>query len=265
MPATGRATSWMTIPASSAANRSPTGCWSRVGKSTKNVHLTVSPPYRDGIHADRPTHRNHHLAAGRGLVAPPERRAEMAQLRREDSDRFFDYDLHIPSRTMFIGGEVEEQMAELMLKGMHLLVYTSKEHPIRIILNSPGGDEYHGLAIFDAIATCPVHVTVTAFGHCMSMGSWILQAADERILSPRCTMMIHYGTWFADDSVRGVRASCREMERMNLLMEEAYLRRMKERDPTYPLRKLRRLLDDDTYIPADEAIEMGLADRILEG
>lgn len=188
----------------------------------------------------------------------------MAQLRRDDSDRFFDYSLHVPSRTLYVGGEVEEEMAELMLKGMHLLVSAGKEQPIRIIMNSPGGDEYHGLAIFDAIATCTAHVTMIAYGHCMSMGSWIMQAADDRVLAPRATMMIHYGTWAVDDAVRAVRASYREMERVNLLMEEAYLRRMKERDPTFPLRKLRRMLDDDTYITPTEAVELGLVDRLLE-
>lgn len=188
----------------------------------------------------------------------------MAQLRRDDSDRFFDYDLHVPSRTIFVGGEVEEQMAELALKGFHLLVAANRD-PIKVIMNSPGGDEYHGLAIYDAIATCPAHVTVLAYGHCMSMGSWIMQAADDRILAPRSTMMIHYGTWAVDDSVRAVRSCVKEMERINLLMEEAYLCRMKERDPAFPLRKLRRMLDDDTYIPPVEAVELGLADRILGG
>jgi len=188
----------------------------------------------------------------------------MAQIRRDDSDRFFDYDIHVPSRTLFVGGEVEEPMAELLLKGMHLLVAADSEKPIKIIMNSPGGDEYHGLAIYDAIATCPAHVTVSAFGHCMSMGSWIMQAADERILSPRCTMMIHYGSWAVDDSVRGVRACVKEMERINLLMEESYLRRMKMTDPAFPLRKLRRMLDDDTYLTAEAAVELGLADKVLE-
>lgn len=188
----------------------------------------------------------------------------VAQLRRDDSDRFFDYDLHVPSRTLFLGGEVEEQMAELMLKGMHLLVAADAAKPIKIILNSPGGDEYHGLAIYDAIATCPAHVTIVAYGHCMSMGSWIMQAADERVMAPRSTMMIHYGTWAVDDSVRAVRSCVKEMERINLLMEEVYMRRMKQADPAFPLRKLRRMLDDDTYIPPGEAVELGLADRILE-
>ena len=96
------------------------------------------------------------------------------------------------------------------------------------------------------------------------MGSWIMQAADERVMAPRSTMMIHYGTWAVDDSVRAVRSCVKEMERMNLLMEEAYLRRMKELDPTFQLRRLRRMLDDDTYLTPVEALELGLIDKILE-
>lgn len=187
-----------------------------------------------------------------------------SNLRRDDVDKFYDYNIHIPSRTLFMGTEVDELMATNFLKGMHLLEGTSKDVGITIIMDNLGGDEYHGLAIYDAIATSKCHVTIIAYGHAMSMGSWILQAADERVLAPHATVMLHYGTWETDGSKAAVLAQTHEMERLNRLMEETYLQRMRATNPTTTLGKLKKMLDTDYFISAEEAVKLGLADRILE-
>lgn len=182
-------------------------------------------------------------------------------IRRDDLDRFFEWDVHIPSRTIFMGTEVDEGMVERFLKAMILLEPEGK--PINVMMNNVGGDEYHGMAIYDAIAESKCHITLTVYGHAMSMGSWILQAADERVMAPNATLMLHYGTWGAEDHVKYVRVNCKEMERINLLMEGVYLGQMKMRDPAFPLRRLRKMLEDEVFMAAGTAVELGLADRIL--
>ena len=183
---------------------------------------------------------------------------------KEDSDRLFDYDIMIPERTLYVGGEVDEGMAERFLKGM--LILEAKSHnPITIILNSGGGDEYHGMAIYDAIAASPCHVTVKMYGHAMSMGSWIPQAADERIMSKNATMMIHYGSWggYEMESIH-VKSMHQENQRLTKAMEDEYLRRIREKNPDFAAAKLRRWLTEEKYLTAAEAVELGLADRIIE-
>ena len=184
-------------------------------------------------------------------------------MRRDDVDKFFDYSIHIPSRTLYMGDEVDEEMAELFLKGMTLLEYADNDDPIYIVMNNIGGDEYHGLGIYDAIAASKCHVTITAYGHAMSMGSWILQAADERILSPNCTVMMHYGTWTILGEVNSVRAMNKEFERLNGMMEKVYLEKMKQIDSRCSLQRVKRLLVNESYFTAAEAVELGLADRML--
>jgi ATP-dependent Clp protease protease subunit len=186
----------------------------------------------------------------------------MGQLRRDDIDRFFDYSLHVPTRTIFIGGEVEEEMAEFFLKAMHVLLAQSSE-PISIIMNSGGGDEYCGLGIYDAIASSHAPVTITLYGMAMSMGSWIPQAADDRVMSQHCCMMLHYGSWGYEENAHVARAVAKENERLMKLMEDTYLRRIREKQPKYPVAKLRKMLIDETYLTADQALELGLIDRIL--
>jgi ATP-dependent Clp endopeptidase proteolytic subunit ClpP len=185
-------------------------------------------------------------------------------LRRDDVDKFFDYSIHIPSRTLYMGPEVDEEMAERFLKGMHLLEGISKDVGITILMDNVGGDEYHGLAIYDAIATSKCHITVIGYGNVMSMGSWIIQAADERVLAPNATVMIHYGSWVAEGTKGEVLAGAREMERLNRIMEETYLAKMRVADPQFTLTKLKKMLDTDSFMPAVEAVRLGLADRVLE-
>ena len=180
----------------------------------------------------------------------------MPRLLRDDIDRFYDYDIHIPSRTIFLGTEVDEDMAERFLKAMCLLDPAGGE--IKIVMNNLGGDEYHGLAIYDAIASSKCHVTITVYGHAMSMGSWILQAADTRVMAPNATLMIHYGSWGQEDHVKYVRASNKEMERVNLLMESAYMSRT-----NITLKRLRKMLEDETYLSPADTVKYGFADRIL--
>ena len=187
----------------------------------------------------------------------------MSNQTKEDFDRFFDYDVHIPTRTLFMGGDTDEGMAERFIKGMHLLEAKNLD-PITVIMNNYGGDEYDGMAIYDAIATSKCYTTIVAYGSAMSMGSWIPQAADERVMAPSATMMIHYGTWggYELDSIH-VATMHKENERLTHNMEQEYLRRIREKHPKFPLARLRRWLTNEKFLTAEETVEWGLADKVL--
>jgi len=137
----------------------------------------------------------------------------MSRMRRDDIMYFMDEGLYIPTRTIYIGstsieeGEesgVDYLMAEKAIKALHILDSSAAEQPITIILNNPGGDVVHGLAIYDAIRHCRNHVTIKVYGHAMSMGAIILQAADERLMSENSVMMLHYGTNSVDGHTKNV-------------------------------------------------------------
>jgi len=89
----------------------------------------------------------------------------------------------------------DSHMAERVIKNLQILenVSESGEDPITIVMNNPGGCWFSGMAIYNAIQACKNHVTIICYGQVMSMGSIIFQAADERIMSEDCDMMIHYG------------------------------------------------------------------------
>lgn len=197
----------------------------------------------------------------------------MARLNRDDVDRFHDYGIYIPKRTIFIGSEevsiesgesgTDSAMAESTIKNLTILEALSSE-PITIIMNNIGGDEYHGLAIYDAIKACKSHVKIIVMGHAMSMGSIILQAADERIMSARSSQMIHYGEWSFDGHAKTGQKWAKEFERLDSWMEQLYLARIQERVPDFSLKRLKPMLNHDTFLSAEQSIELGLADSILD-
>lgn len=198
----------------------------------------------------------------------------MARILRDDIDRFYDYGLNVPTRTIYMGSMdadledgaetgVDYVMAERVIKGLHLLD-ASSEDPIHIIMNNPGGDEFHGLAIYDCIQACRSHVTITVFGMAMSMGSIILQAADDRIMSPNSKMMIHYGTWGGwSNHPKIIYSWAEEGKRFDKWMVNLYWEKLKVKDPKITKKQVDQICNFDKFYTAQEAVEKGLADKVL--
>jgi ATP-dependent Clp protease protease subunit len=200
----------------------------------------------------------------------------MAKLVRDDIDKFFEYELYIPTRTIYMGsvshdpetGEsgTDGAMAERVIKALHIFDSSAPagDKPITIIMNNPGGDAYHGLAIYDAIKACKNHVTIIVYGHAMSMGSIIFQAADKRVMAPNSRMMIHYGTWGTHDHPKIVYSWAEEGKKFNTWMELLYLERIREKHPNFTLKKVQQMCNFDTFLNPEQAVALGLADEVLE-
>lgn len=195
----------------------------------------------------------------------------------DDIEKFFSHDVYLPTRTLYMGScgqdwdggdaGVNFMMAERVVKGLHVLEACAPKPPadnvITLVMNNPGGDVYHGMAIYDAIRACISHVTIKVYGHAMSMGAVILQAADERVLAPNAKVMIHYGyQGHASNHPRIVQRWCEEYKRVDAKMEEILLARIREKHPTFPPERVRELLMFDTILTAQEAVDLGLADAI---
>jgi len=193
---------------------------------------------------------------------------------KDDIDKFFEYGLYTNTRTLYIGSndgtnedDVDAALAEKAIKGLHILdLPRSANKPITIILNSPGGDETAGLAIYDAIRSCNSYVVVKVIGQACSMGSIILQAGDERIMMPNAICMIHYGTTFysAESHTKIGYKWMDESKRFDKWMEQLYLEKIREKHPKYLLQKVKDMLEYDTILPAVKAVELGLADKVEE-
>lgn len=199
----------------------------------------------------------------------------MSRTGKDDIDRWFEYGINLSTKTLYIGSEVyqddtggesgvDHALSARVIKGLAILDAVKKEMPINILLNNPGGEVWHGLAIYDAIKNCQSQVFITVYGQAMSMASIILQAGDRRIIAPNATFMIHYG--YDSHGMNHPKIIEKWVEygkKINSNMEELYLTRITEKHKDFRRSKLQKLLDFDTILTAKETVELGLADEVL--
>lgn len=191
---------------------------------------------------------------------------------RDDLEKLHDCSIYLPTRTIYMGSEensvehgesgTDGAMAERLIKNLHILD-TKVNEPITILMNNIGGDEYHLFAMIDAIQRCRSHVTIEVYGHAMSAGSIVLQAADKRLMGKHSVQMLHYGTWGVHDHSKTTQKWAKEGLRIDQWMEQWYLKRIREKVPSFTLKKLKAMLDHDTFLTAEESVRLGLADGII--
>lgn len=188
----------------------------------------------------------------------------------EDVDTFHERGVFLPLRTIYAGSEqssdddsesgLDARFAERLIKNLFLLEAISDE-PISIVLNTIGGSIQHGLAIYDAITQCPCHVTITVRGAAHSMGAIILQAADDRVIGPSASLLLHYGIFGGQGTYTDSKRSAKHNDTLAKTLENVLLQRIAEKHEV-DLAYVIGLLQHDTYLTAQEALELGLVDRI---
>lgn len=191
---------------------------------------------------------------------------------KDDIDKFHDYEVWFPDNILYIGSDtyldedesgVDHKMAEKVIKNLHILDRSPLENGITIKMNNPGGDVYHGLAVYDAISTCQNRVTMIAYGHVMSMGSLIFQAADKRIMSPNSRMMIHYGQGCVSGHLLDIYKDVEELKELDRIINAIYLKKIKEAKPRFTSDEFDAMIKFNCYLSAKQALELGLCDAIL--
>lgn len=185
----------------------------------------------------------------------------MARRAKDDIDRLFDHHVDIPGRTIFISDDIADYSYEPFIKAITLLDRTPGE--IEIIMNTPGGDIMAGMAMYDAIKRCDNNVRIVGTGSVMSMGSIILQAADERQMTERAYMLIHYGSGWAHGHMKDVVNQADWYKRLNTEMEDILLEKIREKHPQYDREQFKHRFAYDAFLSASEALEMGLVDTIV--
>lgn len=181
-------------------------------------------------------------------------------------DSFYEYGLWLEGRTIYIpclnheegvsDDEITTRSAERVLK--HLALLETKSDPIKVILNSPGGDLYHGFAIYDALKRSPCQIEITATGQCQSMASIILQAGNKRKMSESCVMMVHQGS----EELSGHPEDVKNWGRINnWLTNKMY--QIYSGASGKPVKYWERKCQKDYILTPNQAKEEGLVDEII--
>lgn len=190
---------------------------------------------------------------------------------KEHVDTLYNNNIYIPTKTYWLndddnnGDGIDANVANNLIKGLHLLDSIKLDMPINIILNSQGGDSEQGMAMYDAICGCSCDVYITVIGCAYSVAAWILQAGDVRMMSSNSKLMIHTGSYaLGDNHPRVNRAWAEHINREEVRFENILLERIQERWPDYTRKQLRYKLRFDTILNPQESVELGLIDRVRE-
>jgi len=178
-------------------------------------------------------------------------------------ERTYDvYSRLLKERIIFLGSPIDAEVANVVVAQLLLLDSQSREQPINLFINCPGGEVYAGLAIYDVMQYISAPVHTNCVGIAMSMGSAILMAGEKghRVALPHSRIMIHAGSaGFPRASLPDLEVQAREFADIRNMMEEIY-----ERHTGHPREKLRRDMERDRFMSPQQALEYGLIDRIVE-
>lgn len=194
-----------------------------------------------------------------------------SKLNVNQTSEYHEHNLYVPTRTIYFGGEmllecsdeVNSTTVSSLIKNLHILE-TKEIAPITLILNTIGGSWEDGIAVYDMIRTLKSEVTIIGFGKLYSMGSIIFQAGIKRILLPHTAMLIHDGS---DGFVGNAKDYEKWGEHSKLVREQMYkiyYEQMKKKKSRITLTKIEEMCSHDTILTAEEAVNLGLADEIIQ-
>ncbi|TML44042.1 MAG: ATP-dependent Clp protease proteolytic subunit [Actinobacteria bacterium] len=176
-------------------------------------------------------------------------------------ERLFDiYSLLLRERIVFLGQEVDDQIANLIVAEILYLEAQDPEKDIHLYINSPGGMAYAGMAIYDVMQHVQPEVSTLCVGMGMSAAAMVLcgGAPGKRLALPSAKIMIHQGS-------AGAQGAPRDME-IHLREVLATTRRMVEivsHHSGKPVAEVERDIDRDFYMTALEAKDYGLIDEVI--
>jgi len=186
------------------------------------------------------------------------------------------YDIYsrlLKDRIVMLNGPVNDHTANLVVAQMLFLESESATKDITLYINSPGGLVTAGLGIYDTMQFIKCDVQTVVVGQACSMGSFLAQAgaAGKRIVLPESRTMIHRvssGTPGTSGSVHvqelemeDVIRSFEESKKINRRLTELYVKH-NSKGKTYD--ELFEVMKFDTFLNAQEAVDYGLADKIVE-
>ena len=174
-----------------------------------------------------------------------------------------EYDLYsrlLSERIVFIGTPISDQIANLVIAQLLHLESDDPDKDISIYINSPGGDVYSGLAIYDTMQFIKPDVMTICFGVAMSMGSLLLTggAKGKRLALPNSRILVHQPSAGFEGQSTDIEIHAREILDMRGRIDKIYALHTGQ-----PVEQVHTDLERDRFFKAEEAVEYGLIDRVI--
>jgi ATP-dependent Clp protease protease subunit len=177
-------------------------------------------------------------------------------------ERSFDiYSRLLRERIVFLGQEVNDDIANLIAAQLLHLDAQEPGRDISLYVNSPGGSAYAGMAIYDAMQYVQSDVSTVCLGMGMSAAAMILAggAPGKRFALPNAKIMIHQGSAGYRGTPADIQIAAREVLSMTRRMAELISRHTGQ-----DVEQVMKDIDRDRFMTPEEAVEYGIVDAIME-
>ncbi|MGY4676847.1 ATP-dependent Clp endopeptidase proteolytic subunit ClpP [Pasteurella sp. P03HT] len=174
------------------------------------------------------------------------------------------YDIYsrlLKERVIFLSGEVEDRMANLIVAQLLFLESEDSEKDINIYINSPGGSVTAGMAIYDTMQFVKPDIRTLCVGQACSMGAFLLAGgtAGKRIALPNARVMIHQPLGGFRGQASDIQIHAQEILKIKQTLNERLAFHTGQ-----TIERIERDTDRDNFMSAEEARVYGLVDQVLE-
>ena len=176
-------------------------------------------------------------------------------------ERSFDiYSRMLKDRVIFLTGQVEDHMSDLIVAQLLFLESEDPDKDIYLYINSPGGVVTAGMAIYDTMQYIKPDVCTLCMGQPCSMGSFLLSggARGKRFALPNARIMIHQPLGGFQGQATDIMIHARETQRIKQTLNELLAKHTGQ-----PLEVIERDTDRDNFMSAQEACDYGLIDKVI--
>jgi ATP-dependent Clp protease protease subunit len=178
-------------------------------------------------------------------------------------ERAYDiYSLLLKERIIMLGTPINDQIANLIVAQLLYLAREDPTKPIRLYINSPGGQVYSGMAIYDTMQQIECPVSTVAVGFTASFGTVLLTAGTKgmRYALPHATIHMHQPLGGAQGQASDIAIQANEILRLRKSLNEILSYHTGQ-----PIDRIQNDTDRDIFMSADEAATYGLIDEVLVG
>ena len=176
-------------------------------------------------------------------------------------ERAYDiYSLLLKERIIFLGTPIDDQVSNVIVAQLLFLSREDPEKEIQMYINSPGGQIYAGLAIYDTMQQLPNRIRTVAVGVTASFGTVLLTAGSKghRYALPNATIHMHQPLGGAQGQASDIEIQAREIIRLKSRLLE-----IMSNHTGKSLEEIERDTNRDFYLDAEQAVEYGVIDQVL--
>ena len=167
----------------------------------------------------------------------------------------------LKDRIIMMDGPIDERVSSVLTAQLLFLESQDAKKDITLYINSPGGLVTAGMAIYDTMQYISADIQTVVVGQACSMGSLLASAGTKgkRLMLPHSRHMIHQPLGGASGQPTDVEISANELLRVKTELTKIY-----EKTTGQPLQKLKDDMERDKFMTPEEAVEYGLADKIVK-